>query len=708
MHPEAENKPAPSVTNQLTLERLLRVSQAGPWNKDRKDPRDKRCAYYWCNNDFHDDSTANNMNFCSEHCQNLERGYDCEPGCPACEDDRNAIEEANDHPRQAQAGPWNEGRRNRTSFNYDRGDGYYIQIVENKQDLGEGPWDNLLDAADWLGGEVGVPARVVELRAGRCFRLCPPFEVGAHGIRLDNDAWHREYSRLADERDRREGSLKRSAQSGPWNRDGGEVVLEIQKSTFGQYPKPIPGVVLTVRMSRAEYFDSDNKEFPRPIEMKVWNAARQQGIVSAPAPDNGDGDYLTNQFLTGGRDAGIFIGVTEKTRHILDRWQDEALDLEHADEELANGAREAMMTNQIEIQRLARHIGLDRNQQPGVRSAYEHEHHPNQEDRSEAHRDPSGARRHQAVGGQAHRAQSAGDETPAVVFPSVDDAVAANQHLIGYGEHTHTMQHTADMFHQRHAEHQKRTAQAGPWSAEGNRPIAVLKTEDGYTFYRLANGKVVDNLDPSRVDMSWPSYDEFQEAMNPDGMRVESDPCDQNGDPQVREAQAGPWNQPADVPEGFDDFLEGYVECALWASTDNRRKCSDSGCGFMDSKRTEDGGVCPRCGGEEWRDNDDSFYDEGYGFSDFSDEAKKEMTADCQKFWRANGALVNEHGTTGAQGHSEQSMAGHQFFLDRNHYAAAFKEADYPDEVAEKLDKFSESMGSQEGLYLGDDGKLYF
>lgn len=37
----------------------------------------------------------------------------------------------------------------------------------------------------------------------------------------------------------------------------------------------------------------------------------------------------------------------------------------------------------------------------------------------------------------------------------------------------------------------------------------ILRTEDGYTFYVLANGRVVDNLDPDMVDMSWPSMATF-------------------------------------------------------------------------------------------------------------------------------------------------------------------------------------------------------
>lgn len=34
-------------------------------------------------------------------------------------------------------------------------------------------------------------------------------------------------------------------------------------------------------------------------------------------------------------------------------------------------------------------------------------------------------------------------------------------------------------------------------------------TDDGYTFYILSNGEVVDNSDPELVDLSFDSLDEF-------------------------------------------------------------------------------------------------------------------------------------------------------------------------------------------------------
>jgi hypothetical protein len=39
-----------------------------------------------------------------------------------------------------------------------------------------------------------------------------------------------------------------------------------------------------------------------------------------------------------------------------------------------------------------------------------------------------------------------------------------------------------------------------------------FKTLDGFTFYLTEDGKVVDNLDPDKVDMSWDSFDDFMES----------------------------------------------------------------------------------------------------------------------------------------------------------------------------------------------------
>ena len=46
-----------------------------------------------------------------------------------------------------------------------------------------------------------------------------------------------------------------------------------------------------------------------------------------------------------------------------------------------------------------------------------------------------------------------------------------------------------------------------------NYPVPI-RSGDGYTFYVLEDGRVVDNLDPELEDMSWPDLASFTACMN--------------------------------------------------------------------------------------------------------------------------------------------------------------------------------------------------
>ena len=50
---------------------------------------------------------------------------------------------------------------------------------------------------------------------------------------------------------------------------------------------------------------------------------------------------------------------------------------------------------------------------------------------------------------------------------------------------------------------------------------SVIKTSDGFTFYELDNGMIVDNLDADNIDMSWNSLIEFSIAIESDYIRTE-------------------------------------------------------------------------------------------------------------------------------------------------------------------------------------------
>ena len=42
--------------------------------------------------------------------------------------------------------------------------------------------------------------------------------------------------------------------------------------------------------------------------------------------------------------------------------------------------------------------------------------------------------------------------------------------------------------------------------------IPVYRTEDGYKFYALPDGTVVDDLNPANIDLSWDTFADFLES----------------------------------------------------------------------------------------------------------------------------------------------------------------------------------------------------
>ena len=51
----------------------------------------------------------------------------------------------------------------------------------------------------------------------------------------------------------------------------------------------------------------------------------------------------------------------------------------------------------------------------------------------------------------------------------------------------------------------------------------TIRTVDGYTLYHLADGSVVDSLDPAAVDLSWTSFAEFVGSYDDDDRLVVDD-----------------------------------------------------------------------------------------------------------------------------------------------------------------------------------------
>lgn len=122
----------------------------------------------------------------------------------------------------------------------------------------------------------------------------------------------------------------------------------------------------------------------------------------------------------------------------------------------------------------------------------------------------------------------------------------------------------------------------------------------------------------------------------------------------------------------IDDFTQGYIDCALWSSTD------------------EDGEPL----------------DKLYSVNELAPEALSQMQADCAQFQQDNAADLAEASTRHTT--REWTIAeqhGHDFWLARNGHGAGFWDRGYG-EVGLRLTKASNVWGSSD-LYVGDDGLVY-
>lgn len=116
----------------------------------------------------------------------------------------------------------------------------------------------------------------------------------------------------------------------------------------------------------------------------------------------------------------------------------------------------------------------------------------------------------------------------------------------------------------------------------------------------------------------------------------------------------------------MDDFTRGFLETALWSSTDN----------------SDDSGGEP--------------LDKNYSIDDFTPHALKELIADCEQFQRENAAdlaVAYEQGIRGSEGDDEFS-AGHDFWLTRCGHGTGFWDGDYPEPQATRLTKSAEKFGN--------------
>lgn len=117
------------------------------------------------------------------------------------------------------------------------------------------------------------------------------------------------------------------------------------------------------------------------------------------------------------------------------------------------------------------------------------------------------------------------------------------------------------------------------------------------------------------------------------------------------------------TPTQLDEFTRGYLECALWASSD------------LDTEEP---------------------LDDEYGACDFSERAREEAREVCERFERENGtdlaeyiATVDTHGMDSAE-----SFAGHDLWLSRNGAGAGyFAREGVPEAVRDRLQDAARVLG---------------
>lgn len=111
---------------------------------------------------------------------------------------------------------------------------------------------------------------------------------------------------------------------------------------------------------------------------------------------------------------------------------------------------------------------------------------------------------------------------------------------------------------------------------------------------------------------------------------------------------------------------------------------------------------------EDWNPETQSNLPGDMTFDDLAPGTLARMIADCQKFQYGENAVdySNAYKDESRIHSSEDSMAGHDFWLTRNGHGAGFWGGDWLEPYAAKLTKAAKTFGAF-GLYRGDDGKIY-
>jgi hypothetical protein len=122
----------------------------------------------------------------------------------------------------------------------------------------------------------------------------------------------------------------------------------------------------------------------------------------------------------------------------------------------------------------------------------------------------------------------------------------------------------------------------------------------------------------------------------------------------------------------MDKFTQAYLECALWASTDDDGEPLDS----------------------------------NYTIHDFAPEAVGQAIDECRHFQESNAAdLAEAYQLYNVGDWTPEEQAGHDFWLTRNGHGAGFWDRGL-DVLGDRLAQAAHAWGECYA-YVGDDGKVY-
>lgn len=140
-----------------------------------------------------------------------------------------------------------------------------------------------------------------------------------------------------------------------------------------------------------------------------------------------------------------------------------------------------------------------------------------------------------------------------------------------------------------------------------------------------------------------------------------------NDDP--RDAMLLPWE-----PEVSQEFIDAYIEAALWSST------------------------------YETDEREDNPMDDGE--HELADETREAMAKDCQDFFNYCHAIgIDPVPEYDCPQYCDDEKSGHDFWLTRNGHGAGYWDRGLG-EIGDKLRDAAKTMGGRD-LYIGDDGFIY-